>query len=242
MAAAKNGHVNALNVLLRYGADPHVESAQGLTSLIYAIECRAPEMVAALLSHGASPNSVPVSTADTLTDNVTSRFRYTTGMKSLGSPLQVAVRVAEVEIVRMLLAAGADPNADRTVGGYPALTIAAGIEDVAAAKTIIAELLARGANINYHASCGSTALSVACSHPGSLAIAKQLVGAGATCHPEALVNAACANAYDTLIWLIYNGADPSLVQSRRFREADTISKHIVNAASRHVAAVGYENI
>lgn len=78
---------------------------------------------------------------------------------------------------------------------------------------------------------------------------KQLIRAGAAVEfrtqngtHSVLIDAASVNAYDALVWLIYNGADPSAVHMQRVMDADGIALSIIVAASRHVAAVGYEYI
>lgn len=96
----------------------------------------------------------------------------------LGGPLFVAVRSARVEIVKLLLAHGANPNTVNSMRNTPlwfAAQSAARSEDRIA---VMRELLAAGAEINRRCEGGSTALSYA-AWRGNLEVVKFLLAEGA---------------------------------------------------------------
>ncbi len=103
MRAAWVGSLDVVTVLLDAGADPNgAESARGQTALMWAVSERHPAVVKTLLDRGASVHTATVS-------HLTGRAaaRDTTGY----TPLLFAARVGDLESARLLLDAGANPNA-----------------------------------------------------------------------------------------------------------------------------------
>jgi uncharacterized protein len=102
MIAAASGNIEFSVLLLDKGANPNLIDDSGYTALHYAAlhEKRA-ALVKALLAHGANPN------ARTTKD---SRKNTTSGVSLKGAtPLFLAASLGNVEIVRALIAGGADP-------------------------------------------------------------------------------------------------------------------------------------
>jgi ankyrin repeat protein len=103
MRAAWVGNLSVVTALLDAGADPNgAESARGQTALMWAVSERHPGVVKILLERGAS---VHAATVTHLTGRAATRdvAGYT--------PLLFAARVGGLESARMLLDAGANPNA-----------------------------------------------------------------------------------------------------------------------------------
>jgi ankyrin repeat protein len=95
---AKESSVDTIKSFIENGADPNKKDDEGKTSLIYAIQQKAPlEIVQSLLAKGADPNKED------------KRSGYWT--KTSKTPLMHAIcERAPLEIVRCLLENGADPN------------------------------------------------------------------------------------------------------------------------------------
>lgn len=71
-----------------------------------------------------------------------------------------------MEIVRLLLAAGADPNLAMEHTGRTPLIAAAALRDGELARMIIDELVAAGADLNARSKSLVSPLSAACRVPG----------------------------------------------------------------------------
>ena len=100
-----------LIALLNAGADVHVTDKNGVTALHHAVRFRSPNAVKTLIEHGANVNqacrrsgSTPLHRAVTTT----------------GAPGTAGKRPEALEIIRLLLAAGADPSMTNKVGRKPA--------------------------------------------------------------------------------------------------------------------------
>lgn len=124
-------NVDALKELLEGGGDPNaLVSPKSRISLLHKAASR-PEMVAALLSHGADPN-VPDSSGatplvravrwqslDTVKVLVAGGADLELGTNFEETPLIQAVSKGQLEIARFLLDAGADVNARSSFGKTP---------------------------------------------------------------------------------------------------------------------------
>ena len=204
--AVINGHAPVAALLLSGGASPNIADRAGMTPLYAAVDLHtmqlgfgrpdpppatiagSVEMVKALLAHGANPNP-------RLTTRVLKRV-YTAGDGRLAAgatPYMRAARAGDVPMMKILIAAGADPALAQENGNAP-LLLAAGLGyrgpiggTEAMALEAIAFSLERGADVNAANSAGDTAVHIAATTnfnesgtaEGSLAIVKFLVERGA---------------------------------------------------------------
>ncbi len=139
-------------MLVEAGADINFISGEGYTLLKYSAEGVNAEMVRALLDMGAD------------TDAETKRYSTT--------PLYVAVQQDDLEIVQMLLEAGANPNAQNADLWFPP-SHAQSIE-------MVQLLLDYGANIHLTDEVGKDALQ----HQNDPEVAAYLIDAGAQVNPD----------------------------------------------------------
>lgn len=204
--AAINGHAEVVALLLESGANPNPGDRTGMTPLYAAVDLHtmqlgfgrpdpppsvvagSVEMVKTLLAHGANPNA-------RLSTRILKRV-YTAGDGKLGkgaTPYMRAARGGDVALMKILLAAGADPALAQDNGNSPLLLAAGlgfrgpigGTEQMA--LDAIAFSLAHGGDVNAVNTAGDSAVHVAATSnfaesgtsAGSLAIVKFLVERGA---------------------------------------------------------------
>ncbi|GIL71711.1 hypothetical protein Vretimale_854 [Volvox reticuliferus] len=101
IAACTDGHLDMARVLLEYGAKPNMQRRDGWTALLGATLNRNTAMAELLLAAGAQ-HSVLVPPGELL------------AMES--TPLMAACGEGSLELVRLLLATGADPNVANSAG------------------------------------------------------------------------------------------------------------------------------
>jgi ankyrin repeat protein len=122
MWAAANRHTEAVDLLLKAGANPNTASKSGFTPLVFATEEGDAKTVASLLAAGADIN-----------------HELAGGM----SPLLIAVTSRKADVASLLIAKGASvASKDRT--GNTALHMAAQLGETEIAK----DLIAKGADVN----------------------------------------------------------------------------------------------
>jgi ankyrin repeat protein len=138
--AVANNDLKAVTALLAQGADANMKSNVGVPVLLVAIRRESAPIVEALLKRGADPNVRDVDTD------------FTPILEAIG----------QLDIVKILLAAGADVNAacrmeNDLLRGMTPLMVAAldGSED------LIQLLIDKGADVNAKAPNGDTALAIA---------------------------------------------------------------------------------
>jgi ankyrin repeat protein len=201
-----NAHYEFAELLLRAGADPNVvDDEAGMGPLYAAVDMHrlavghgrgnpvpvglmtAVDIVQLLLERGADPNA-------RLKKPILQR-QHTFGDGTLGAgatPLLRAAKSGDIELVRLLLAAGADPK-QTLPNGTTALMLAAGLgwrngsplapsydqgSDEEAVETL-ALLLSRGLDLAATNEAGDTALHAAVGGRGSDAIVRFLLERGA---------------------------------------------------------------
>ena len=114
--------------LLGVGADPNVPDSIGRTPLHAAVETGRASLVAALLRQGADPNARLVDAPPPFKGDFVSYDRYVGA-----TPLWLAAgaRVPNVEILRLLTAAGADPGLAAADGTTPLMAAVGMIQNEA---------------------------------------------------------------------------------------------------------------
>ena len=133
-----SSHEQLALMLLAEGADPNVPDSIGRTPLHAAVETGRPELVKSLLAHGADPNARLTEPPPPLKGDFVGMGRYV-GATPLW--LAAAARVPDVEILRLLIAGGADPDLGASDGATP-LMAAVGMVQNEARQAREAEALA----------------------------------------------------------------------------------------------------
>jgi ankyrin repeat protein len=140
-AATQNGDLQTLQLLLDRGADPNHRNRRGQTPLMFAVWCedgRALEMIDRLLRAGADVDAKDEGGSTALND---------------------AAGKIDPHLVRILLDAGADPNAYENYRGWaPLLHSLFPYGDEAVHVEVLRLLLASGADPNARGRGGGTAL------------------------------------------------------------------------------------
>jgi uncharacterized protein len=178
--AAASGHTEFAGLLLDNGADPDLNDDAGFTAMHYAaLDRRGADIVRTLIAHHASLN--PRTTKD-------SREYVYAGVNLAGAtPLFFAASRGNVDTVRALLAAGADPFMTTDKGSAPLLVATWGgspyagdwtedeKQNLLAVTTLLVE---RGADVNATGEHGWTPLHGA-AYKGMDAVVQLLVDHGA---------------------------------------------------------------
>lgn len=111
--AVRNAELGALAALIDAGANPNAVAPDGTSALGMAVVNGYYEVASILLEHGADPN-LPDPRGSPLHTIAWLREPGATGTAAVGgeadAPVRPTGRVTSLELVRQLLAAGADPN------------------------------------------------------------------------------------------------------------------------------------
>jgi ankyrin repeat protein len=184
MVAAEKGHGPVVALLLKAGANPNAEDEYTHTALAKAVNENRPQVVELLLQAGADPN-----------------LRLYGGDFALR---WAAIRGIDLRITKLLLAHGADVNADKH--GGTALHVAAYNGRVDVAKL----LLEAGADANGPHDGTGGPLTCALAHGQSKMVDFLLEhGVDSKRQPEALSVAASQGKLQTVLRLLDLGFDPN---------------------------------
>lgn len=186
--AAKHADWTSARVRLRAGADVNERHLDGSTALLWAVYHDSVEVVQHLLAIGADVNAAneygqtPLSIACQQRNVSLARRLLEAGANPnhAGSNAETALMAvadmgaSRVDLVKLLVAYGADVNAREATGGQTALMWAAVRDDVAIANALIDA----GADIGAATKAGSTPLHFA-AQQGALSVAQLLLERGA---------------------------------------------------------------
>ncbi|XHF98655.1 hypothetical protein AWENTII_002200 [Aspergillus wentii] len=167
-----------LRFLLQYGADVNLSCHNGLTPLFLAAQMGLTEAVKILLERkdvDIDPLSNDERHDGRIESDAINPFRSPIRVRKRRlSPLIEAVKRQRVEIVRLLLAAGADPIGLHDSGDCPILVLAAKTGNA----TIVTMLLERGVEVDHRINFNYNAL-LAAAKEGHEGVVRALVNAGA---------------------------------------------------------------
>ena len=185
VSAIINLHFDLAAVLIDKGADPNVAETSGMAALYAAVDMHtlaetvgrpnpkphdtldSPDIVKALLAHGARPNAKLVTP---IMDRVHNDGNSDAALGDGATPLMRAAKQGDVTMMRILLDHGADPSlatkrgttalmfSASRAGGFRGVGARASEQDAVAA---VALCLERGAPINAVDESGQTVLHVA---------------------------------------------------------------------------------
>ena len=189
MWACESADVATVRELIRSGADVRAKDRRGRTVLMYAAAGQSPEIVDALLHAEVSANEEDSSGETALHFAVglaafplplfsLSADYHKPPTASFGSGLFSGRSMLKPEVVRLLLAAGAHPNAVDSDGTTP-LMYAAQV----ATPDVLRALLAEGADMNAQDAEGRSALMYAADHCQAESV-RLLVQSGADLTPK----------------------------------------------------------
>ena len=152
MCAVRSNSLDCLKLLMSHGADLHAIDAKGRNALTWACDHEASSMVEFLLAQGLDPNF-----------QIEGRH---------GTPLTISCGAGDLDSAKLLLNAGADPNAVASASGLGPLHCCAIISR--ASSIDCAELLlSRGADLHAVDRSGSTPMEFAMSQ-GSYSLAASI--------------------------------------------------------------------
>ena len=127
LVAIDSGHADMALFLLEQGADPSHAGA-GRTALHSAVQRRMPAVVTALLEHGADPNALLARRLPFVSRRI-NQDNGLTPSNTGATPFFLAASFGDLESIRILIDAGADPML-LTDDGTTALMVAAGADYV----------------------------------------------------------------------------------------------------------------
>jgi ankyrin repeat protein len=134
------------------------------------------------------------------------------------TPLHFAAAYGSAEAVRVLLAAGADPNTRNAFEATPLMWSATELEKVRM-------LVAQGADVNAKSKMGRTAVWIAAANDGSSAVVKFLLEHGAKLNGTEILAATAANDNATIRLLLDKGANVNA------KDVMTGNTPLINAAT-----------
>ena len=209
MLAAREAQPELIQTLLEAGAHPKAQDKQGKTALDWALEGGNGKALAPLIQRTGvpvNPGKVLSETAAVGNEDIIKALLAAhvaadaTAAGELWTPLVTAAFHCQIESIRLLLAAGANPNAT-SIAGRTALMEAASHCRAEAVKL----LLEAGANPNAMGDVGDSALTCAAQR-GDLESFRLLLDAGAD-PSAALMYAAQRDDPESVRLLLAHGAD-----------------------------------
>ena len=209
MLAAREAQPELVQTLLEAGANPKAQDKQGKTALDWALVGGNGKALAPLIQRTgvpANPGKVLSEAAAVGNEDIIKALLAAhvaadaTAAGELWTPLVTAAFHCQIESIRLLLAAGANPNAT-SIAGRTALMEAASHCRAEAVKL----LLQAGANPNALGGVGDSALTCAAQR-GDLEIFRLLLDAGAD-PSAALMYAAQRDDPESVRLLLAHGAD-----------------------------------
>ena len=156
MTAARTGNVDVVKLLLAHGAEVNAkETRRGQTALMWSVAQNHPEVARALIEHGADVHARSKASFTPLLA-LTYGADVPTSSKGGFTPLLFAAQQGDLDLARMLLAAGANVNAATPEDGSALVVASAGGHE-----SLAIFLLEKGADPNLADGNGITALHYA---------------------------------------------------------------------------------